>query len=97
MVGVLSLVADVYERSFTSVSEFCEHIKKQLDYLVTARPTAVNMTDARSRLLQRLNDWTQDTSVTADDVKDRSALCLCERDHSLMYYTTLSSSSLSRN
>jgi len=71
VVGVLSLVAEVYESSFTSVAEFCDHVKKQLDYLVTARPTAVNMMDARNKLLRQLQDWTQDSSVTADDIKQR--------------------------
>ena len=76
VVGVLSLVAEVYESSFASVDEFCEHVTKQLDYLVTARPTAVNMTDARNKLVRRMQDWTQDLTVTADDIKHRSALCL---------------------
>jgi len=76
VVGVLSLVAEVYESSFASVDEFCEHVTKQLDYLVTARPTAVNMTYARNKLVRRMQDWTQDLTVTADDIKHRSALCL---------------------
>ena len=75
VVGVLSLVAEVYESSFASIDEFCEHVTKQLDYLVTARPTAVNMTDARNKLVRRMQDWTQDLTVTADDIKHRSALC----------------------
>lgn len=75
VVGVLSLVAEIYESSFTSVTDFSEHVKKQLDYLVTARPTAVNMADARDKLLRQLRDWTRDTSLSADDVKRRLIAC----------------------
>jgi len=71
VVGVLSLVAEVYDQSFTSVDEFCQLVLKQLNYLVTSRPTAVNMSDARSKLLQQLRLWTDDKLVTADQLKHR--------------------------
>ena len=71
IVAVLSLVAEVYERSFTSVSQFCELIEKQLNYLVTARPTAVNVADARGKLLQQLRRWTQDSQLSSDELKHR--------------------------
>lgn len=78
VVGVLSLVAEVYESSFASVAEFCELVTKQLDYLVTARPTAVNMMDARNKLLRLLNDWMHDVSLSVDDIKRRLViLCVC--------------------
>jgi len=72
VVGILSLVAEVYDRSFTSVSEFCELVQSQLNYLVSARPTAVNMSDARSKLLQQLQRWMQEESITSDELKRRS-------------------------
>jgi len=71
VVGILSLVAEVYDRSFTSVGEFCELIKNQLDYLVSARPTAVNMSDARNKLVQQLDQWMHDESITSDELKHR--------------------------
>ena len=71
VVGILSLVAEVYNLSFTSVNEFRELIKKQLDYLVSARPTAVNMADARTKLLQQLQCWTQQDLITPDELKRR--------------------------
>jgi len=51
--------------------EFCDHVEKQLDYLVTARPTAVNMMDARNKLLRLMKSWMQDQSVTSDEAKRR--------------------------
>jgi len=75
VVGILSLVAEVYERSFTSVVEFRELVEKQLDYLVTARPTAVNMADARGKLLQQLQRWTEDKALTSDELKHKYILC----------------------
>lgn len=68
---MLSLVAEVYDCSFTSVGEFYDFVEKQLSYLVTSRPTAVNMADARRKLLQQLRCWMNDTSVTAAELKHK--------------------------
>ena len=86
VVGILSLVAEVYEHSFTSVEEFRELVEKRLDYLVTARPTAVNMADARSKLLQQLQRWTQDKTVTADELKHKYVLCSSQHHHRHHHY-----------
>jgi len=93
VVGILSLVAEVYDRSFRSVDEFCELVEKQLDYLVTARPTAVNMADACSKLLQQLRRWTQDESVTADGLKHRCyavkwTICCMQPAELIVYHVT---------
>jgi len=66
----------VYDHSFKSVSEFCQLVEKQLDYLVSARPTAVNMADARSKLLQQLHQWTQDEFITPDELKHKFVINL---------------------
>jgi len=74
VVGILSLIAEVYNGSFASVNEFCKLVEKQLDYLVSARPTAVNMADARTKLLQQLQCWTQEEHITPDELKCRYIL-----------------------
>jgi len=81
VVGILSLVAEVYEHSFTSVTELRELIEKRLDNLVTARPTAVNMADARSKLLQQLQRWTQDKALTSDELKHKYVLNTFHHHH----------------
>ncbi|DBA92693.1 TPA: hypothetical protein ACH3X1_002903 [Trebouxia sp. C0004] len=44
------LVASGSGRQFSSADAAAQHIKKQLDYLVTSRPTAVNLSDAAQKL-----------------------------------------------
>ena len=76
VVGVLSLVAEIYNHQFISIEEFCEYIGKRLDYLVSARPTAVNMADSRVKLLNQLRVWQQETTVTVQDIKARYKLMI---------------------
>jgi len=71
VVGILSIVAEIYNVSVTSVADLCALIEKQLQLLVTARPTAVNMADARDKLLHQLHLWTRDQSITCDELKHR--------------------------
>ncbi|DBB14334.1 TPA: hypothetical protein ACH3X3_004644 [Trebouxia sp. C0006] len=44
------LIASGSGRQFSSADAAAQHIKKQLDYLVTSRPTAVNLSDAAQKL-----------------------------------------------
>lgn len=46
IVGCLSLAVELYGKVFTSVSDVETFIVDRLDYLVTSRPTAVNMADS---------------------------------------------------
>jgi len=71
VVGVLSLVAEIYNHDFASANELHELVELKLSHLVTARPTAVNLANARHALLQRLDQWTRDTTITADELKRR--------------------------
>lgn len=71
VVGVLSLVVEIYDRKFGTVEEFYDYIQNRLDYLVSARPTAVNMADSRHKLLNQLTSWKQQENITVDDLKAR--------------------------
>ena len=72
IVGVLSLVAEIYNTPFSSVKEFGDHVQRCLDYLVSARPTAVNMADARRKIMKQFALWTQVAGITANALKSRS-------------------------
>jgi len=49
IVGCLSLAAELYKKDFTSLEDLKQFVVDKLDYLVTARPTAVNMADAAAK------------------------------------------------
>ncbi|KAJ2793250.1 S-methyl-5-thioribose-1-phosphate isomerase, partial [Coemansia guatemalensis] len=52
IVAALSLAAELSSTSFASGQEAREHIHRQLEYLKTSRPTAVNLFDAVAKLKQ---------------------------------------------
>lgn len=64
-------MVEIYDRKFGTVEEFYDHIQNRLDYLVSARPTAVNMADSRFKLLNLLTSWKQEENITVDDIKAR--------------------------
>lgn len=48
--GVLSVCVELIKASFSTINEIKKFTCESLDYLVTARPTAVNMADAAKKL-----------------------------------------------
>ncbi|EDO49882.1 predicted protein [Nematostella vectensis] len=59
IVGALSLAAEIYSKPFASSEELAEFVKQKLQYLNTARPTAVNMTNAVIELTAFVADLTK--------------------------------------
>ena len=55
VVGCLSLAVELHGKEFESVEGLCGFAAQQLDYLVTARPTAVNMARAATDLKNYLS------------------------------------------
>lgn len=51
IVGCLSLAVELYMLSFDSLEELLSFIQNSLDYLVTARPTAVNLEKAAQKFI----------------------------------------------
>ena len=51
IVGALSLVVELLQQSFSSVEELLKFITEKLDYLTTARPTAVNISETAKDLV----------------------------------------------
>ncbi|XP_077978701.1 methylthioribose-1-phosphate isomerase-like [Glandiceps talaboti] len=71
IVGVLSLAVELKPKQFDSKEELKKIIHEKLEYLKTARPTAVNMTEAANRLSKLIHLICDDPSSTADSVKER--------------------------
>lgn len=46
IVGCLSLAVELYDKTFKTLLDLQDFVVERLDYLVTSRPTAVNMADA---------------------------------------------------
>ncbi|KAJ1963863.1 S-methyl-5-thioribose-1-phosphate isomerase [Dipsacomyces acuminosporus] len=68
IVAALSLAAEVSQLEFASAQEAAEHIYKQLDYLSTSRPTAVNLFDAIAKLKKIVGEAVQASGVGGSDV-----------------------------
>lgn len=51
--GALSLVVEMVDKDFTTMAEFINFIELKLDYLLTARPTAVNLSRASEDIRRR--------------------------------------------
>jgi methylthioribose-1-phosphate isomerase len=82
--GVLSVAVELYHSrsKFDSISSIEQFVTDQLNYLITARPTAVNMTDAAKTIIDYLivlNNKQKDLSLYVDELLDFIELFL-ERD-----------------
>lgn len=65
IVGCLAFAAELRQKSFSDVENLKIFVQQKLDELVSARPTAVNMKNARDDLIALVN---------CDDIKDVSVL-----------------------
>lgn len=63
LVGTLSIVVEVYNQEFESTKVFVDQVRKHLAYLITARPTAVNMRKTSDYLLEFLSKSTEKEPV----------------------------------
>ena len=48
--ATLSLASEILSRNFTSTAELLQFIRDRMEYLCTARPTAVNIRDATNKI-----------------------------------------------
>lgn len=79
IVGCLSLAAEIIEdgkqkhpeNRYTTKEAFRDYIKDKLNYLVSARPTAVNMKKAADEFIKLANDLCDDPNYSLSDMKDR--------------------------
>ncbi|XP_071795837.1 methylthioribose-1-phosphate isomerase-like [Asterias amurensis] len=71
IVGCLALAVELNKHHPTSKHELMSLIVRQLDYLTTARPTAVNMKGAAESLKTLINQLQDNQDITADDIRQR--------------------------
>ncbi|XP_066994867.1 methylthioribose-1-phosphate isomerase [Anabrus simplex] len=71
IVGCLSLAVELQREIFDDKKILRQEVEGKLNYLVSARPTAVNMKLAADDLISLVNDLDKDESVTAEGMKSR--------------------------
>ena len=69
VVGSLSLAVELQVTSFPSLSELETFVADKLEYLVSARPTAVNMADCRDKLTRLVCTLGTQQGASVESVK----------------------------
>lgn len=72
IVGCLSLAVELRKESFGSKRQLRQEIEGKLNYLVSSRPTAVNMKIAADELIALANALAEDEAVAPEDMKVKS-------------------------
>ncbi|XP_071853229.1 methylthioribose-1-phosphate isomerase-like [Apostichopus japonicus] len=68
--GALSLVAEMVDKEFDSLDSLLRFLQEKLDYLLTARPTAVNLKRAADDIVALAKNLSEGKNAV-DDSKDR--------------------------
>lgn len=71
IVGCLSLAVELYPEIFDSKKSLRQEIEGKLNYLVSARPTAVNMKIAADELINLVNELSKNETITVDEMKTK--------------------------
>ncbi|KAH8392806.1 hypothetical protein KR215_000627 [Drosophila sulfurigaster] len=71
IVGCLSLAVEIHPEVFETKKSLRQEIEGKLNYLVSARPTAVNMKISADELITLANDLTKDDAISVDEMKQR--------------------------
>ncbi|XP_034184172.2 methylthioribose-1-phosphate isomerase isoform X2 [Osmia lignaria lignaria] len=71
IVGCLSLAAEIKNEDYTDKKSLRRDIEGKLNYLVSARPTAVNMKIAAEELIQLANKLSKDETINVTEMKQR--------------------------
>ncbi|KXJ11072.1 methylthioribose-1-phosphate isomerase [Exaiptasia diaphana] len=69
IVGSLSLAIELLPQSFHTIDDLTSFVNKTMEYLTTARPTAVNIAEASLSLRQFMKDMGPDTNVEQAKLK----------------------------
>lgn len=69
IVGCLSLAVELKNEKFDSKKQMRQEIEGKLNYLVSSRPTAVNMKIAGEELIELVNQLSENTDITLVDMK----------------------------
>ncbi|ALC47844.1 CG11334 [Drosophila busckii] len=71
IVGCLSLAVEIHPEEFETKKSLRQEIEGKLNYLVSARPTAVNMKISADELIALSNELAKDDTVSVADMKQR--------------------------
>lgn len=71
IVGCLSLAVELYAEPFADKRSLRQEVEGKLNYLVSARPTAVNMKIAADELITLANVLSKDDTIAVDEMKRR--------------------------
>ncbi|KAI8773253.1 hypothetical protein BgiMline_014325 [Biomphalaria glabrata] len=69
IVGCLSLAIELTNKEFQSTQELKDFVVEKLDYLVSARPTAVNIADAADKGKSMIQKLIDDEKLELDEIK----------------------------
>lgn len=84
IVGCLSVAIELHSAriSAPTVAELLEIVRAKLDYLVTARPTAVNMSKSRDEFVDKIKEFGSITDVAIVKLKLVHIVCRSLADSS---------------
>lgn len=71
IVGCLSLAVEISKEEFEKKKTLRREVEGKLNYLVSARPTAVNLKIAADDLLSLVNALDKDDSISAAEMQSR--------------------------
>ncbi|PSN42191.1 Methylthioribose-1-phosphate isomerase [Blattella germanica] len=71
IVGCLSLAVEIQAEEFTNKKTLRQEVEGKLNYLVSARPTAVNMKLAADELISLVNSLDKDETISASEMKSK--------------------------
>jgi methylthioribose-1-phosphate isomerase len=71
IVGCLSLAVELQSENFESKRQLRQDVEGKLNYLVSSRPTAVNMKIAADELIMLANKMSEDESTELQDMKSK--------------------------
>lgn len=71
IVGCLSLAVELQKEEFQDKQTMRQEIEGKLNYLVSSRPTAVNMKIAADYLIEFANKMSEDKSTAVPEMKER--------------------------
>lgn len=76
IVGCLSLAIELKKESFSNTEEISMFIEEKLNYLVTSRPTAVNMSKAAKYFIEKAKKLAGKEDSNVQEMLDRYH-CFC--------------------
>jgi methylthioribose-1-phosphate isomerase len=71
LVGCLSLAVELEPKTFDDKQQLKTEVIEKLNYLVEARPTAVNMKTAAVQLISLVKELAENDSINLEQMKEK--------------------------